>query len=131
MAGLTKQQINGLARKLDARHRQLRQEIQTTLERSGEQNYMEFAGRVRDEGDDSVARLFADMNATMVDRDVQEIRDIEAAHKRIANGSYGVCENCGNEIAVERLEAYPTATRCIICQQQYEKTHASDNTPSL
>jgi len=131
MAGLTRQQIAGLSRKLDERRRQLREEIQATLERSGEQSYMELAGRVRDEGDDSVARLFADMNATMVDRDVQEIRDIEVAHQRIADGSYGTCETCGNEIAFERLEAYPTARRCIVCQHQHEKTHASDSTPSL
>jgi DnaK suppressor protein len=131
MAGLNKQQIKGFARTLDDRHRQLRQEIRETLERSGEQSYVELAGRVRDEGDDSVARLFADMNAAMVDRDVQEIREIEAARQRIANGDYGICEECGNEIAVERLQVYPTAKRCITCQQQYEKTHASESTPSL
>ncbi|MDO9188717.1 MAG: TraR/DksA C4-type zinc finger protein, partial [Sulfurimicrobium sp.] len=46
-------------------------------------------------------------------------------------GEYGVCGDCGEAIRFERLQAYPTAVRCVNCQQQYEKTHASENTPSI
>ena len=46
---------------------------------------------------------------------LREIGQIDAALQRIAQGSYGVCANCGNDIAPRRLEALPTATQCIGC----------------
>ena len=45
----------------------------------------------------------------------QSIRVVTAALERIADGSYGLCENCGEEIAEGRLEAIPEATRCVNC----------------
>ena len=44
-----------------------------------------------------------------------EIQQIRLALLRIENGSYGECAKCGNDISLERLEALPTATRCIKC----------------
>lgn len=44
-----------------------------------------------------------------------EIGQIRLALLRIANGTYGSCAKCGEEIALERLQALPTATRCINC----------------
>lgn len=46
---------------------------------------------------------------------VTEARAIHAALARIADGSYGTCVACGGEIPRARLEAQPTATRCIAC----------------
>ncbi|MFA6218230.1 MAG: TraR/DksA family transcriptional regulator [Erythrobacter sp.] len=45
----------------------------------------------------------------------QEIAQIRAALLRIDNGTYGTCSACGQPIARARLEARPTATRCIAC----------------
>jgi len=47
----------------------------------------------------------------------QSIRVIQAAIERIDDGTYGICENCGEEIAEGRLEAIPEATRCVNCAQ--------------
>jgi DnaK suppressor protein len=44
-----------------------------------------------------------------------EIREIEAALRRIADGSYGTCAKCGAPIEPQRLEALPTAATCIAC----------------
>ncbi len=44
-----------------------------------------------------------------------EIRQIRAALARIANGTYGVCVQCGVPILQERLRARPTALRCVKC----------------
>ena len=44
-----------------------------------------------------------------------EMRMIRAALDRIARGTYGICVNCGEEIAPARLEAVPHAARCIDC----------------
>ena len=47
--------------------------------------------------------------------EIQEIRQIEEALKRIAEGTYGVCAECGANIDPKRLKALPYATRCISC----------------
>ncbi|MEM7498574.1 MAG: TraR/DksA C4-type zinc finger protein [Pseudomonadota bacterium] len=44
-----------------------------------------------------------------------ELRQIEAALKRIEDGSYGACAACGEDISEERLTAVPHATRCRNC----------------
>lgn len=44
-----------------------------------------------------------------------EVAEVERALTRLAEGGYGVCENCGKPISVARLEARPTATLCIDC----------------
>ena len=47
--------------------------------------------------------------------DNQEIQQIGQALKRIAEGTYGVCTQCGADIDPKRLKALPNATRCISC----------------
>ena len=44
-----------------------------------------------------------------------ELRMIDAALARVADGSYGICVNCGEDISEERLEAVPHAARCRHC----------------
>ena len=56
-------------------------------------------------------------------RDDAELRDIEAALRRLDDGSYGVCTDCGVEIGAERLHAEPEAARCLGCQRRHEKTY--------
>jgi DnaK suppressor protein len=46
---------------------------------------------------------------------LQEISQIRDALKRIAEGGYGVCAQCGELIDPKRLKALPTATKCISC----------------
>jgi DnaK suppressor protein len=47
--------------------------------------------------------------------DTTEIRQIEAALKRISEGIYGTCAKCGGRIDSRRLKALPTAATCISC----------------
>jgi RNA polymerase-binding transcription factor len=44
-----------------------------------------------------------------------QLDEVEAAHQRLAAGTYGVCEVCAAPIGAARLEARPTARRCIRC----------------
>lgn len=50
------------------------------------------------------------------------LQQIEAALKRIADGTYGRCEECGMGIPKARLDAIPYATRCVRCASKREKT---------
>ena len=47
----------------------------------------------------------------------QSIRSVTAALERIADGSYGICESCGEKIGPARLEIVPEATPCVACAE--------------
>jgi DnaK suppressor protein len=113
------------------RGQQLRGEIRDTLERSSEETHVRVAEQARDLEDDSFSNLVVDLNLAEIERDADELRRINSALKRAADGRYGICEDCGANIPTARLEAEPTALRCVQCQTLFEKTHAGTNTPSL
>jgi DnaK suppressor protein len=53
--------------------------------------------------------------ASLLDQTRDQLGRVEAALRRLDEGSYGTCERCGQPIAAGRLEARPTATMCIGC----------------
>jgi RNA polymerase-binding transcription factor DksA len=124
-------QIAQLDRVLEARARELRDEIRQLLLQSDEQHHRDLAGLAGDVGDESFANLLADLDAAFIDRHVRELRGIEAARARLADGTYGRCASCGAGIDIERLTAYPTATRCVRCEAQHERTYVHEGTPTL
>lgn len=128
---LNREQQSQLRDAMEVRKRALMQEIHDDMERSREDTLGAVAAPAGDAGDESVADLMVHLDQFDATRDVSELRGLDAAQRRMEEGSYGTCEECGAEIAFERLKAAPTATRCIVCQRQYEKTHASPATPTL
>ena len=56
-----------------------------------------------------------------LDRDSSVLRKVSSALLRIEDGSFGVCEECGEEIQVKRLEARPETTLCIRCKEDQER----------
>lgn len=128
---LTTHQINVFKTKLNDRFMALRREISTELLRSDEEHYVDLSGRVHDTGEVALADLLVDIKLASIDRHVQEIRDIDAALMRIAVGGYGKCSDCPEPIAIERLEAYPTAQRCVVCQEAHDRAFAHGGQPTL
>jgi RNA polymerase-binding transcription factor len=55
------------------------------------------------------------------DRERKLLAKVEEALKRIDMGTFGICEDCGGEIGVKRLQARPVATLCIECKTLQEK----------
>lgn len=130
---LRMEDIELFEQRLAKRREELRWLIHDALIASKREDYVELAGSVHDAGEESVAELLADMRLSTLDREVGELRDVEAALARIADGVYGKCTDCGDAIGRERLDAYPTAKRCLRCQTVYEtrKRGGRDATPSL
>jgi DnaK suppressor protein len=128
---IDQQQALDLKIRLRERASQLRDEVQRTRSKSIDETPARIAERARDSEDDSFAALIVDTNLTEMERDVEELRMIDSALQRINAGTYGECVDCNQSIPVARLQAEPTAARCIQCQELYEKTHASGATPSL
>lgn len=120
---LNRRQVIQLARAIEERHAALLEEIRGDVARAREERYGTIAGATPDRGDESVADLIADLGEAETTRDLGELRELEAAKKRIADGAYGSCLDCGADIAFERLRAQPAAGRCLECQGRHERTY--------
>jgi DnaK suppressor protein len=75
-----------------------------------------------DDGDLADVAITDSLQATNLNRHRATLRAIEEALLRIDEGTYGTCEDCGEEIAVGRLNAVPFALRCVECQEIQEVT---------
>ena len=57
----------------------------------------------------------------IANQQIQELKEIEEALKRISKGSYGICEMCDESIAIGRLRAKPFAKYCTPCREIHEQ----------
>lgn len=71
--------------------------------------------------DSASATLEREIDYTLEGNSEQILAAVNQALERIENGTYGKCERCGKQIAEDRLEAIPYATRCIDCQRLVER----------
>jgi DnaK suppressor protein len=84
----------------------------------------------RDEGDESMRVLMRDTRMRLAEVDAQRAQLLEEALRRLAEGSYGQCIDCGGPIEPKRLEVVPWALRCVEDQEAFE-FEARDRSPSL
>jgi len=125
MSALTRKQLDRLRQVLNGQREEIRLHIHEALLQEENESYAELAGRVRDIGDESIADLLSDINLAVISKHAGDIAGIEQALHRMDVGSYGTCVDCGDEIDLARLEAYPTARRCVSCQSRREHTHSA------
>ncbi|HEX2332086.1 MAG TPA: TraR/DksA family transcriptional regulator [Burkholderiales bacterium] len=128
---LTEQETRELRDGIERRRAALMSELRDDAERLRSDRFEDLAGTAPDPGDESVATLIADLGHADMGRDLSELRALEAARARLADGSYGICAECGGDIGVARLRATPAAVRCVDCQRVHEKTFAGPSTSSL
>ena len=99
---------------LNQRIAELRQEAGKTVENMDEdENFPDPTDRASMESNrNSILRIR--------DRERKLIFKIEEALQRLNDGEYGICEECGEEIGIERLKARPVTTLCIGCKSSQE-----------
>jgi len=131
MPDLTDKQVAKLKDSLLERQRVLTEEVSAQRALTAADGNEDALGGPGDAGDESVMRTQTDLHLQEAGRDLEELRDIDAALQRIEDGSYEHCDQCGDEIGYPRLEAQPIALRCVQCQAQHEKTYAHKSTPTL
>jgi RNA polymerase-binding transcription factor DksA len=131
MKHLTEQQIEELTLRLTERTRFLAARVREELAASDTQHYRDLAGSVTDTADEALASALVDVDTEIIDRHVVELRDIDAARERMKIETYGVCIDCGDAVAYERLAAYPSAKRCVRCQQQRERLYPRPGRPVM
>jgi DnaK suppressor protein len=71
--------------------------------------------------DEAEASFEVDFDLTMKENMARQIKEIDEALERLKDGSFGVCENCGEDIPTERLKVNPNARFCIRCKSEMEK----------
>jgi DnaK suppressor protein len=120
---LNRRQIIELSSAISERRDALTDEIRRDLERARAEPYAAVAGATPDSGDEAAADLIADVGEAEVTRDLGELRGLEGALKRLTDGTYGLCADCGEEIPFARLRAQPYAVRCLACQERRERTY--------
>ncbi len=74
-----------------------------------------------DLGDQASAEIDKNFMLRLRGREQKLIKKIELAIEKIDNGTYGICEVCGCEIGIKRLEARPVTTMCIDCKTEQEE----------
>lgn len=131
MPPLNRRETIELANAIEERRAALAVEIRREVARARDEPFAEVAGSVHDTGDEALADLVGDLDNAEVKRDLAELRELDAARARIADGSYGVCVDCGADIPVDRLRAQLGAVRCVACQEQHERTYAGGGRPTL
>lgn len=75
--------------------------------------------------DRRAAELRAAIEIAALEREVRELRAVEAARNRLHEPDFGLCADCEAEIPYARLSANPTATRCVGCEAQHERGAAT------
>ncbi|MBI4292687.1 MAG: TraR/DksA C4-type zinc finger protein [Betaproteobacteria bacterium] len=122
MSGLTGAEIERFRQLFERRKAALAAEIEVKLAEAKAERVAPDASAETDGGDRAVLDVTSHIDLATVSRDIQELRDTEAALESLARGTFGICEACGEEIAPERLRVYPTARRCAPCQSALERS---------
>lgn len=73
--------------------------------------------RTPDVDEFAVKSAMQDVTAVTLDLRSRMLKDIDRSLRQLADGTYGVCEGCGEEISSNRLQALPWARYCLTCQE--------------
>jgi len=104
-----------------------RQRVTSTIEHLHEANSGSLEDETEEEtydnhlADSATATLNREIDYTLEENSEHVLDGINDALERIEDGTFGTCARCGKQIAEERLEAIPYATRCIDCQRLAER----------
>jgi len=72
-------------------------------------------------GDQAMVEIDSNFLLRLKDREKRLLTKIDQALERIEKGTFGICEECGQEIGAKRLEARPVTTMCIECKTDQEE----------
>ena len=113
MMAMTRSAFNKYKSLLEAKQDELSVDL-----RSRDEIAIEKTPDAIDEGVFSAERELAISN---LDRDTTLLREVQDALIRLAEGSYGICLRCDQEITTERLDAVPWAKHCVECQENADR----------
>jgi len=109
---------NELKKMLDNRRRELMAEVQGRIRDVRTEGNKERDAM--DQGESSEVDIQEDIELALIQMKSETLNKIEAARRRLDEGTYGDCFECGDEISEARLRALPFAVRCKDCEEARE-----------
>ena len=82
--------------------------------------------QMADISDDAARSYGKKLQGDLEEQEWVKLKQVEAALKKVADGEYGICEQCGQEILETRLEIMPYTEFCIQCLSEIEKHSSLD-----
>jgi RNA polymerase-binding protein DksA len=117
----TKDELNEVRNQLRADVKRLTHELDESAGDLADLMRDAGEGAGSDQADVGSATFERDQEMTIVNNARDMLQQSEHALERIADGTYGVCEVCGNPIGKNRLMVFPRATMCMTCKQREER----------
>jgi DnaK suppressor protein len=119
--GLPEEQLGEILARLVERKRVIEEDLRKNLSRVLEDTAEDTTVVDMEEGDESHVDVGKEMSFHFMSMRSNELRQIKDALLRIETGDYGYCDECGNAIRFERLNALPFAQLCRNCQEDTER----------
>jgi DnaK suppressor protein len=116
--GAARNRYNELKKMLEDRRRQLLSEVQGRIRDVRSDNNKDRD--VLDQGESSEVDIQEDIEFALIQMKSETLTKIDAALRRLEEGSYGDCFECGDQISEARLRALPFAVRCKDCEEARE-----------
>lgn len=98
-----------------------KQQVLAAVDKIKEEGMGFAAEDLADEVDLASSEADQSLNLRLRDRERVLLHKIEKALEKVEKGEYGVCESCGEDIGIKRLEARPVTDLCIRCKEEQEK----------
>lgn len=125
MQHLSPAQLQTIEQRLSEREGELQERVRAAKEAAADRPSAQ-GPQVEDLGEGGEQRFRTGIEHVELVRDQEELVEIAEARERIRLGHYGECIDCGQPIHFDRLSAQPTAKRCIVDQEAYEKKHGTN-----
>ena len=112
-------ELNYFKEILESRKEQILKNISSVNSELNQLSSLELS----DEGDHASVNNNSMVESAIVQQQTKELEEIEKALSKIANGEYGICEMCEDDIGFQRLKVKPHAVYCIDCREIAEKSN--------
>ena len=107
--------MSAIQRSLEQRRAELQEDLDRLTEPPEEGASVGFGKRVGDGTTEAVERLATTATARAIST---SIKDIDRALEKLADGTYGICDECGKQIGEARMQARPSTSLCVVCASQ-------------
>ena len=109
---------------LQQRRADLLNDLRRRLHAEGEAEQLALVNHLEETGDWAEASTENLQDIALLQYEIDSLRRIDSALQRLKDGQFGVCQQCGEAIPQQRLEAQPEAVACLQCQTELDQVVA-------
>ena len=122
--GDSKNRLLDLKKALISKKENILKEVKEEISKYVSGENKQLVDTANDEGDWAQIDISEDLSLQRLAAHRKMMYNIEEAVRKIEEGTYGICEDCGEEISEKRLLVLPAATLCVDCQENREQVEA-------